>query len=202
VTGSGTPSETQTASVTQTPSSTGTGTPSLTQSGTPSSTQTQSQTPTLTQTPTTTPVGPALYDGTLSISAPLLSDSPAVVLGATGAYAVAFTVLEGDSACGPGTWSLTQLVIALGPAPGGAARANFVINVYAADPGSGIPGASVAARALVGVPVPAAPSYLTLQLSALRVDTSSAKGSSYALVLTTDTPVALYSVNSGTYNDA
>ena len=105
-------------------------------------------------------------------------------------------------ACGPGAWSLTELIVALGPAPGGAAKANFVVSVFTADPTVGTPGVSVAARALVGVHVPAVPSYVTLQTSALYLDTSSAQGSSYALILASDSPVALYAANSGTYNDA
>jgi hypothetical protein len=100
----------------QTASQTLTGTPSATQTPSVSGTlsQSPSQSPTLTQTPTQTTslLGPAFFDGTADASAPVDAvsfsavDSQAVI-------AVSFTLNESDAGCGPGRWSLTQLVLPL-----------------------------------------------------------------------------------------
>lgn len=153
------------------------------------------------ETPTTTPVGPVFFDdGTLALGAPLdPSTAAALAPAAAAVYAVAFAVLGGDPACGPGTFSLTQVVLAASAAPGGAASAVAVVTLYAADPATGVPGAPIAVRTVFSVSLPpaSAPAFVKLDLSGLVVNVP-ARGSSFALALSFNVPLVLYSAEVGT----
>lgn len=105
------PTQSITASLTSTPSAScsQSRSPTPTPSQTISRTQTQSRSQTL----SSTPVGTVMFDSTRGKTA-LLDTSPVTTLAppTVNDYAFAFQVLSGDSTCGPGTFSLTQIVIA------------------------------------------------------------------------------------------
>lgn len=102
------------------------------QAESPSQTQTVSSSPT----PSATPVWTTLFDGTAQQAQPVLTgaDSTTALTGSSLA-AVSFVVSESDAACGPGQWSLTQLVLPLSRSTGG--NTTLTLQLFQANVRSG-----------------------------------------------------------------
>jgi hypothetical protein len=105
-----TPSMSRTQSLSQVPTSSGTST----QVATPSASPTQSRTVSMTPTPSASLTSLLLFDGTEERSAALPAPGTALtILSSTSFYAIAFTMSEIDTSCGPGLYSLSFALLAL-----------------------------------------------------------------------------------------
>jgi len=112
-------------------------------------------------------------------------------------YATSFGFLASDpGACGAGTISPTQLVLAVSRVA--SATTNLQIAIYTADPVTGTPGSSVNQRTFFTVSLPATPSYLMLSLSALRFNAWDS--AAFALVISGSPSFNLHAVNATPVN--
>lgn len=169
-----------------------------------------------TQSPSASPAGPTVVDGTAALSFPPRtaesSDLSPLTWGA-----VSFSVNESDPTCGPGRWSLTQLSIPLSQVT--VSVVDIQVQLYTANvgvrgsivlrggvcyvhphfllqPSTGEPIAGFAATQVSAVSVPLTAEYVTLPLTALTFDTSSVRGTAYAVVLSTPDQINWHSVSS------
>jgi len=97
---------------------------------------------------------------------------------------MSFAVNESDTTCGPGRWSLSELMVSFMQAQNGNATCNVVVHLYSVDAVTGAPIFGIGIQQFVGVQFPVSSStYTKLALSSLVLDTSSSFGTRYALVL-------------------
>jgi len=172
-----------------------------TQSQSPSQSQTQTQTRTasVTQTAsrTSTPIGSVMFDGTQSRSASVFTGpSDCVSLSSsTIKFAVSFQILETDSSCGPGQYSLTEMSLALAQSAS-VTSASFFVQLFTTDPASGFPLGLITSKGVSSVSIPASGGYVALPLSGLQPDTGGVRGTNYSLVISALSAVRWCSVSS------
>ena len=117
-------------------------------------------------------------------------------------YATSFRVRETDQACGPGTYALTLLSLAVSRVSSPTATLN--IGVFSADAATGVPGSPVSQQMFVSDPVPPTLGYMVIPHSSLLTfDTGSFLffGASYSLLISSAVALNLHSATSGTVNN-
>ena len=83
-------------------------------------------------------------------------------------YATSFRVRETDQACGPGTYALTLLSLAVSRVSSPTATLNIgVFSADAATAPTGVPGSPVAQQTFFSEPVPPTVGYMVIPLSSL-----------------------------------
>ena len=215
-TGSGTATRSQTPSATGTSTSTrsGTGTRTLTGSrsgtrtGTPS--QSSSAAPTPSESPSATATGhpvqpvwsnarPFVPGGVSGADYGLLTGSAppnSTALAAAVFLGVAWRFTEADPACGPGTYLLSEVRLAVSLAAAGppsSAAVSFLVSLYANDPVSGLPlQPPLALTTSAAVVSAVTPAYATIPLPAPDFSLSSATsdpGATYTLAFLPSAPL-------------
>jgi hypothetical protein len=180
-----------TCSPSQTPSTSLTA--SLSQSMTVSPSQTQTTSPTQSSSLT----GPIFFDGTAGQTLPVLTGTTnASLVNSTSWLAVSFLVNESDPTCGLGRWSLSAVSLALSRVT--LSTASITVQLFTADPTTGVPLSGFAATQVVGQAIPGTPGYVVVPLSALQLDTSGSRGTHYALVISASPNITWHSVRSDT----
>jgi hypothetical protein len=158
-----------------------------------SQTSSQSLTASVSPSPSVTAASLLMFDGTDERAAALPAPGTALTtLSLTGMYAVAFSVNESDSNCGPGTYALTSAVLALSQVS--FAQSGVVLQLFTANRSTGLPISPVASGGSPFVSIPSSPSYVSISFS-LPMDTSSAAGTFYTLVLSTERAVNIHAVS-------
>ena len=119
----------------------------ISQSSSASQSETASVTQTATRTPSATAVWSTLFDGTSQLAYTVLTDpASTTVVNSTVFAAVSFVVAETDSTCGPGSWSITQVVLPLSQVPGGSGAVTLTVQLFQANVRTRAHGACVSER--------------------------------------------------------
>jgi len=118
-----------------------------------------------------------------------------LTMGSTTRYAISFTFVSADaSLCGPGTYSLTQVVLAVSRVS--AQASSISIQLYSAASSSGIPLSSGLSQTIFNVPLPSSPGYVALPLSALSIDAASSSTRAFSIAVSGFPAFNLHSVDS------